>query len=110
LSLDMIGYVEFGHSVSNCFVAVVRSATNLKAFPDGKAFLLWFFFPVTSRFAHQNERQSPVSRPGFDVFSLLLSCRHPTTMAIPSPVGDLATVSTSVSQHIPSWPYCSAAS
>ncbi|WP_228023797.1 hypothetical protein, partial [Aeromonas veronii] len=65
-------------------------------------FAMGDFAHKAHRFAHQNEYQSPASRPGFDVFSLLLSCRHPTTMPIPSPIGVLATVSTSVSQHIPS--------
>ncbi|WP_429187909.1 hypothetical protein, partial [Aeromonas veronii] len=49
----------------------VRSATNLKAFPNGKAFLLCTVFPVTSRFALQNEHQGLVSRPGFGAFSVL---------------------------------------
>lgn len=42
LSIDMIGYVEFGYSVSNCFVAVVRSATNLKGLPKWEGlFAIW---------------------------------------------------------------------
>ncbi|WP_421208995.1 hypothetical protein, partial [Aeromonas sp. 602396] len=37
----------------------VRSATNLKAFPDGKAFLLWAVFAHKSHwFAHQNQHKA----------------------------------------------------
>ncbi|MFQ2003612.1 hypothetical protein ACK342_19690, partial [Aeromonas veronii] len=50
----------------------VRSATNLKAFPDGKAFLLWAVFAHKSHwFAYQNDQQGPALRPGFGVFSVL---------------------------------------
>ncbi|WP_421329023.1 hypothetical protein, partial [Aeromonas veronii] len=80
----------------------VRSATNLKAFPIGKAFLLWAFLSSDPQVCTSEPTQSPASLPGFGIFSLLVSCRHPTTMPIPSPIGVLATVSTSVSQHIPS--------
>ncbi len=36
------------------------------------------FVHKTHRFAYQNEYKSPASRPGFGIFSLLVSCRHPT--------------------------------
>ncbi len=38
------------------------------------------FVHKSHRFAHQNEYKGLVSRPGFDVFSLLVSCRRPTAM------------------------------
>ncbi|WP_421349031.1 hypothetical protein, partial [Aeromonas veronii] len=49
----------------------VRSATNLKAFPIGKAFLLWAFLPTDPDGCTPEPTQSPASRPGFCIFSAL---------------------------------------
>ncbi|MGL6408259.1 hypothetical protein ACSZM7_20365, partial [Aeromonas veronii] len=48
---------------------------NLKAFPDGKAFLLCAILPSDPHICTQEPTQSPASRPGFDVFSVLNSQR-----------------------------------
>ncbi|MFM5876799.1 hypothetical protein ACET5X_15590, partial [Aeromonas veronii] len=41
------------------------------AFPDGKAFLLWAILPSDPHICTSEPTQSPASRPGFGVFSVL---------------------------------------
>ncbi|MFQ2078069.1 hypothetical protein ACK33T_14520, partial [Aeromonas veronii] len=50
----------------------VRSATNLKAFPDGKAFLLWAFLPTDPDGCTGTNTKLALTT-GFGVFSVLNS-------------------------------------
>ncbi|WP_421319354.1 hypothetical protein, partial [Aeromonas veronii] len=42
-----------------------------KAFPNGKAFLLWAFLPTDPDGCTPESTKSPASRPGFCIFSAL---------------------------------------